>query len=166
MHRVQIVVSPATQPPTVPQDADFSSLKEITDMCSTIQQTQPETGCLGFCLDSQGRLRGLYPVEKKHYMCEGVVTLEELLSASPPIVNNKLAKLSLGNRYLLAVTPASSFLQLHATPWIRPEWTRKYVIFREIDDTSGHIIDFQRPEDRGSQARGEPKHKCKFKRYF
>ena len=125
---------------SVPND-DPSRLSEITDICSTIQQVRQAAACLGFALDTQGRLRGVYPVERQCSIYDDFITLEKLLTA-PPTKNGKPVKLSPGDCYLLAVTLASSFLQLHTTPWIQPEWTREDIAFPA---KGGHMIDVQRP---------------------
>lgn len=56
------------------------------------------------------------------------VTLDELLN-KPPLLNGRPAKLSKKERYSLAVTLASSTLQLNATPWFPDQWSGKDVLF-------------------------------------
>ncbi|KAF2866629.1 hypothetical protein BDV95DRAFT_631755 [Massariosphaeria phaeospora] len=121
-------------------------LQEVKDMCASIQQLHKSSPCIGFSLDSRSKLRGVYPItptiESKVASCE-LVTLEELLD-SPPEVNGKPAKLSKKERYALALTLASSALQLNGTPWFPDRWGAKDILFHRT--LSGHrLIDIDHP---------------------
>ncbi|OCL09405.1 hypothetical protein AOQ84DRAFT_438997 [Glonium stellatum] len=126
--RVRFDISPPN-PPTTPVPYDiFSSLRDITDICTTIRLAQPTVGCLGFCLDMDGKLRGTYPIKKQRSIPSSSITLEDIL-ARPPTTGSRAVSLSQGNCYLLAVIIASSFLQLHTTPWIKSELSKEDIIF-------------------------------------
>jgi hypothetical protein len=97
--------------------ADFL---EVDDVCSVIKRASRSASRMGFFLDSQGKLRGIYPViEEPKNPFEGTVSLSELLQASSTAKGaKKIQKLSRKDRYSLAVTLASSTLQLCSTPWL------------------------------------------------
>jgi len=83
-------------------------LQEVADICSLIQQANHP--CIGFCLDDSGKLRGVYPAEKKalSYM-DRLVTLGDILPKSQ-------GKLSIEEKYTLAITLTASLPQLSHTP--------------------------------------------------
>ena len=110
-------------------------LETIQDLCSTFQSaSQP---CLGFYLDpisqdplSQCVLRGTYPAAQRPiFRGHDLVTLEQILF--PPQTPNAWQPLTEEDRYLLAITLAASFVQLHDTPWISKRWSERDVLFCE-----------------------------------
>ena len=109
-------------------------LEIIQDLCSTFQSAnQP---CLGFYLDpisqdplSQCVLRGTYPAAQRPiFRGHDLVTLEQILF---PPQTNSWQPLTEEDRYLLAITLAASFVQLHDTPWISNHWSDRDVLFCE-----------------------------------
>ena len=123
-----------------------TKLEEVSDMCSAIQQFYKFSPCIGFSLDSQRKLKGAYPITTrvdKPLVSHEIVTLEELMT-SPPLVNGKPAKLSKKERYSLAVTLASSTLQLYSTSWIPDQWSKKDIVFHRIA-TGSRIADTEHP---------------------
>lgn len=125
--------------------APAKSPQEIKDICSAIQR-HASVSCIGFSLDSSGKLRGAYPVSQRSEIawrgCD-TVTLEELLT-QPPLINGKPAKLTRKERYSLAVTLASSTLQLNSTPWFSDQWSKRDILFQRISD-SARPIDIEHP---------------------
>ncbi|KAE9376714.1 hypothetical protein N431DRAFT_183374 [Stipitochalara longipes BDJ] len=107
--------------PTLEENED-SLTPKITNLCSTI------AGCFAD-LPKYGCLRG----ESRQYLVEPLccankepqkyVTLETLLSKSSPI------KLSRRQRFRIALTLASSHVQLHSTPWLKSKWSKREVLF-------------------------------------
>lgn len=108
---------------------DFKTLQEIQDMCSAIQQPLDSQKCLGFCLDSEGKLRGTYPLPSK--VRKDTITLAKLLSYP-----SDQSYLSRKERLILGAILASSYLQLHATPWLGINWTKEDIVFEADVDNS------------------------------
>ncbi|OCL10028.1 hypothetical protein AOQ84DRAFT_290086 [Glonium stellatum] len=143
--------SPSTTPPpysAAPSSTNTpaKSLQEIKNICSAIQQHHANVPCIGFSLDNSGKLRGVYPVGKRSEItlhgCD-TVTLEELLT-HPPLVNGRPAKLTKKERYSLAVTLASSTLQLNSTPWFSDQWSKRDILFQRISN-GARPIDIEHP---------------------
>jgi len=121
-------------------------LKEVHDLCASIQQLYKNAPCIGFLFDSKNKLRGTYAVDtviEKRISPTEFVSLEQLLS-HPPTVNGRPAKLSKKERYSLALTLASSTLQLNATPWFRDMWGGKDITFPRAV-TGNRVADLSRP---------------------
>ncbi|KAJ4353860.1 uncharacterized protein N0V89_005590 [Didymosphaeria variabile] len=126
--------------------ANVPSLQEVTDLCASIQQLHRSSPCIGFSFDTKKRLRGTYTVDtlaEKQPAPSEFVTLEQLLDR-PPTRNGRVAKLSKKERYGLALTLASSTLQLNATPWFKDQWCAKDIIFHQKEDGS-RLVDVDRP---------------------
>lgn len=122
------------------------SLKVVDDLCASIQQLYKSTPCIGFSFDSKSKLRGVYPLEdvpEPRLASSEVVTLNELLD-KPPLVNGKPAKLSKKERYSLAVTLASSTLQLNNTPWFSDQFGAKDIQFHRTS-VGPRLIDIEHP---------------------
>ncbi|KAK1750544.1 hypothetical protein QBC47DRAFT_118880 [Echria macrotheca] len=125
---------PMSAPPNLNTQALSDRLEIIQDLCSTFQSSsQP---FLGFYLDpvsqdplSQCVLKGTYPAAQRP-ICRGhdLVTLEQILF---PPQTNSWQPLTEEDRYLLAITLAASFVQLHDTPWISKRWSERDVLFCE-----------------------------------
>ncbi|KAF2750320.1 hypothetical protein M011DRAFT_474775 [Sporormia fimetaria CBS 119925] len=122
------------------------TLQEIRDLCASIQQLHRCTPCIGLSLNSKSKLlRGIYPIDgdRPSVATRHAVSLGELLS-KPPLINGRPAKLSKKERYFLAVTLASSALQLCSTPWFPDQWSVRDIVFQQ--NSSGHcLVDIDRP---------------------
>ncbi|KAL8829568.1 MAG: hypothetical protein Q9191_001945 [Dirinaria sp. TL-2023a] len=108
--------SPNTIEPTEP---------EITDLCATMANAFGERKCLGIASD-----------DSKHYFIEPLayqeppntkmefIPLSEALRGEPK-------ELSQRKRFSVALAIASSFLQLHNSPWLGPHWGKEdvYVVY-------------------------------------
>jgi hypothetical protein len=140
-------------------------LQEVKDLCASIQQLHKSSTCIGFSLDAKSKLlRGVYPVDVPSEKCtlsRHVVTLDELLN-QPPLVNGRPAKLSKKERYCLAVTLASSILQLNSTPWFPDQWSAKDILFhrtsagpRQIDIDHPYVS--SKPTEPSNGSRGSTK---------
>lgn len=143
-------------PPYSPNDtvAKPPPLEEVKDLCASIQELYKTSPCIGFLFDTKSKLRGAYPVQTISNGTKAIesglvhdqhfVSLEELLS-KPPLVNGRPAKLSKKERYSLALTLASSTLQLNATPWFPAnQWGTRDIVFHRSD--SGYrLLDIDHP---------------------
>lgn len=132
---------------TDPSPALTPILQEVKDLCASIQQLHKSSPCIGFSLNSRSKLlRGVYPIEppleKREISCQ-VVSLEDLFN-KPPVINGRPAKLSKKERYSLAVTLASSALQLNSTPWFPDQWSAKDILFHRTS-TGPRLIDIDHP---------------------
>lgn len=138
---------PYTLDDPMPVPMSMPTLQEVKDLCASIQKLHKSSSCIGFRLDSKSKLlRGVYPVEspmEKPKLLHQVVTLEELIN-KPPVVNGRPAKLSKKERYFLAVTLASSALQLNSTPWFPDQWSAKDIVFHKAS-AGPRLIDIDHP---------------------
>ena len=121
------------------------SLKEVDDLCASIQQLRATASRIGFSLDTSMRLRGAYTVDaaKKPTPVSDLVTLEDLLDQRLT-VNGRRAKLSKRERYSLALTLASSVLYLNSTPWLTSQWAARDIQFYQ-SSTAVNVIDIEHP---------------------
>jgi hypothetical protein len=113
-------VSPSIHPKN-PHETDAA---EITDLCSTIASCSSNPPCLGF-LKGEEYCYSVFPLVRQQTGSEAreTVTLETLLSAPSQTT------LTRRQRYSIALTIASSHLQLHSTPWLSTKWSKKDIIF-------------------------------------
>ena len=122
-----------------PTDKDLADLVKIDNLCLVIQQClktiQYNQKCLGY-LSCQTHYRlGVYlpPTPPKPPQSPNITSLAELLSNKQPTHSQFLAPtgnlpLSRGERLGLALTIASSVLQLHNTPWLRQDWDKNDIM--------------------------------------
>jgi hypothetical protein len=116
---------------------DISKLKEVTDLCLVLQQ--PTHHCVGFCLDDQGKLRGVYPAQKQAFSyVEDTTTLGDVLSGMP-------GTLSKEEIYNLSITLTSSLLQLSHTPWLNQSWNKSDIVFLRAKDGTSPTADVKHP---------------------
>ena len=119
--------------PTISQDCG-----SITDICSTLSANHEPNQAIGFLVDEEdGR--------HKHYLYRANTTicpepqsrsLGDLLSHAGH--ESHRTPLSRNDRLRIAVTLASSILQLHGTSWLGPQWSSKDIVFHEkINQASG-----------------------------
>ena len=105
----------------------------IADMCSTLCASHEPTRTIGFLVDEED-------TKHKHYLSRAHTTISpetqskslcELLSRSERGPQGAL--LSRNDRLQIAVTLASSVLQLDGTSWLQPQWSSKDIFFHEKD---------------------------------
>lgn len=102
-------------------------LKIIENLCSTLHSYDRPNSCCGFSLDLQGILRGTYEATQRPMrVANRLVTLEDVLFS--PKTQTWLP-LTEDDRRVLAITLASSFLQLHRTPWVGDQWSKTEIVF-------------------------------------
>ena len=111
---------------TLGQDCEL-----IADICSTLCANQKSDQAIGFLVDEEND-------KHKHYLYRANTavgpevrskSLGDLLSHSGR--GSHSAPLSRNNRLQIAVTLASSILQLHGTSWLEPQWSSKDILFHE-----------------------------------
>ncbi|CZR60528.1 uncharacterized protein PAC_10424 [Phialocephala subalpina] len=138
--------------PSTPLLIGYTALQEMQDICSTARQSNDAQPCLGFYLDCQGELRGVYPVAPQRALHKGTVSLAENLSST-----NQL-EMSLRERLVLGAILASSYLQLQATPWLS-SWSKEDIIFNvdrgQFDPETPCIAHTFRPNQQSSAAGDE-----------
>lgn len=151
--------------PTTPGSSTLysklSQLQVVTNLCSVL--LQPSHPWLGFCLDSNGHLRGAYPAQPRALTyIENAVSLGEMLA-------KRQASLSKEEVYSLSITLSSSLLQLSHTPWLGQSWDKADIIFLRAKDGSASSVDVRHPyptrEHRSDNARlirhkNYPKNDC------
>ena len=111
---------------------------EITDLCTTIASMQPSYSHLG-CLRDTDHQYHIYPLPEEEGPSSTTIetiTLETLLSKMSPI------RLSRRQRYSIALKLASSHLQLHDSPWLGNQWSKKDILFYT---QNGNIILTEHP---------------------
>ncbi|KAM5361677.1 hypothetical protein ACJZ2D_012954 [Fusarium nematophilum] len=129
------------------QDSDplsMDNLKVIDNLCGIFCRQATPMPCAGLGLDPQGRIRGMYQAANDAVsFSDHLITLVELLFPSSkgprrkPLINYE--------RYLLAITLASSCLQLHTTPWLAKCWSKAYVLFPETKRDNLFMADVRYP---------------------
>ena len=118
----------AESPQELATDHDCESIRDI---CSTLCASHESKKAMGFLVDEEDD-------KHKHYLYRASTaigpetrskSLGDLLSCSGPGSPN--ARLSKGDRVRLAVTLASSVLQLDGTSWLKSQWSSKDIFFHE-----------------------------------
>lgn len=126
---------------TAPPLAAMEPLKSLCPLLCTQQDPQPT---FGFCVDSCGRLYGTHePSSKLHCQVDDLITLDDLLARTSEVKRRR--PLNDEQRYLLAVTLASSLLQLHTTPWLGGSWCKQHILFPEVLEGDFTAIDVRNP---------------------
>ncbi|KAJ3530536.1 hypothetical protein NM208_g9287 [Fusarium decemcellulare] len=126
----------------------IAKLPKLTDLCSVFCREARRVDCCGLGLDANGILRGVYEISRRPTQFSGsLFNMTDLLFPSPKA---KLRKpLTDVDRYLIAITIASSFLQLHTTPWLNPQWSKNEILFSEtVEDSNvrgGFQVDVTHP---------------------
>jgi hypothetical protein len=123
---------------------DLNTLPNLRDLCSAISQAPFRKPCIGFCLDKEGKLRGVYPVEKPSKCITEIITLQDILASSTPPTPN-LLKMTRKERMNLAVVLASSYLQLQATPWLSDTWGKRDIVFNIDRSLSSRQCNVEHP---------------------
>lgn len=130
--------SNSTRIPTVtfatmpdPSDEAFSAL-EVPDICRAIAQAKQEQNLLQLYLLAHQRLHYCHPVPVQHVLNSSqyisTTSLASLLTASST-TSDRSHKIPLKPRLLLALTLASTLIQLTATPWLGNIWSKHSIYF-------------------------------------
>lgn len=135
-------------------DSTSISPQEVVDICTVIRKSKTRNACHGLCLDYNGQLRRSHSIEysKIQKDVESTeetpmedMTLDRLLSSVP---NQYGCALSRKDRMTLALTLASSFAQLDATPWIPDSWGKEDIVFYQpmnLDASKINHVDVSKP---------------------
>ena len=106
-----------------------SSMVQIKNLCSAFKDCKGTEACLGFLVDEKQMRHGIYPIlQSLHREPPTAVTLYRRLANGP---QNRNTKLTRKERLKLALTLASSVLQLHKTPWLNERWGKSDILFLE-----------------------------------
>ena len=119
--------------------ASNANLVKIENLCHTIRQcmenVEYDCRCLGYLAHETHYRLGVYlpPVSQVSHRKQKITSLAQLLSSKQdehnqflPITGN--LSLHRGDRLNLALTVASSVLQLYRTPWLRDYWDKNDII--------------------------------------
>ncbi|KAF4996932.1 hypothetical protein FDECE_12255 [Fusarium decemcellulare] len=122
----------------------LEDLKAIKSLCSIFcRSASPKSG-LGFKIGANGTLHGTYAVPTRPVCCsEDFISLHDLLFKQPK--TRKLKPLTDEDRYILAITLTSSFLQLYSTPWLPRYWSQHNIMFSTICVGDQHLVDVRHP---------------------
>lgn len=101
---------------------------DVSNLCDTIA-AYPANMQQSYCLKGEEARFALQPLGNHSATdIQDTVSLEQLLSKDSKIT------LTRRERYLIALTLASSHLQLHATPWISSQWEKGDIFFLRSHD--------------------------------
>ena len=145
------------QPPQSMISPTIPDLIEIADLCEAVRNAHRGTckGPLGFLRDTRDRRHAFYPSVQPPIFSENAetVTLATLLSKST--ANNGTngmdpkGRISMTvsrlERYSIAVTLASSLLQLYDSPWIGETWSKHDIHFLVAAEGSPRPILLDKP---------------------
>lgn len=148
--RFEVSDASATATPLSSSGLDnITKMGIVQDICLAFQSVGHS--CLRFCLDvtSESVLRGT-SLAAQRPVCLGddLVTLEDVLFPT----HTKWRPLTEEDRYLLAITLAASFLQLHKTPWMSDRWSERDILFAEETAT---LINTKSTESTKAKERGK-----------
>lgn len=116
---------------SLPEITIGQDCQSIADICSTLCASYTSDQALGFLVDEKDS-------RHKHYLYRADATivsearsksLGDLLSHTGH--GSHSTSLSRNDRLRIAVTLASSVLQLYGTSWLEPQWRSKDIIFHE-----------------------------------
>ncbi|CAD6571137.1 MAG: hypothetical protein ASARMPREDX12_004140 [Alectoria sarmentosa] len=125
-----------------------SNLSKIADLCHALKNVQTDLQyerCLG-CLADENSSLGVYAIRQQPASPRSqpiTMTLDDLLNSNIESTSASTAPtrtletrksvphLTKKNRLRLAVTLASTSLQLHTTPWLQKRWGKKDILFHD-----------------------------------
>ena len=142
------VTSPAeTNCSPAPIKPSYTGTSPIDDICSAVSKDCGVKHIIGFLIDeSIGQHRHhIYSTGEKIQQGVSPKSLEDLLQASK---HQSLGfNLSRRDRLYIAVTLASSVLQLVGTLWLKTQWNSGDILFLPLEDqkTSAPIVDYAHP---------------------
>ncbi len=163
---------------TEAKDIENSELSKITDLCHTLKtmgNKLQENRCLGCLVDQQvdeHSLLGIYVTGQRTAFSlpqDNTMTLKDLLSSNfgtisgntalvfPPETTRGVPRLDKKNRLRLAITLASTALQLNNTPWLHDQWGNEDILFH--DGSVEHLYiskSFETNPDEPQQTRDSP----------
>ena len=123
----------------------LSDLVEIRNICLVMQQCLKNViytqNCLGYLCEEGRQPLGVYLARSTHaHVQHRVTSLADIFTRSNAIPNRFLpasgSVLSRADRLSLALTIASSVLQLYKTPWLRENWSKHDILINEAGNDS------------------------------
>lgn len=122
----KVKVSWAIEPTPVagPEVIPTVEPSEITNLCSAIARHNSEQACLGCLVDDEHRYSVL-PLLKQQNCSDQ----REFISLETILGDTSGVRLTRRVRYLTALTLASSYLQLHSTPWLGTQLSKGDILF-------------------------------------
>ncbi|KAH6849665.1 hypothetical protein B0I37DRAFT_369530 [Chaetomium sp. MPI-CAGE-AT-0009] len=124
-----------------PKSSQTEQDNQISSLCLSLRHELPTASCYGY-IQARDKRYYIYQAEAtipaaNSEPASTMTTLEAMLRSNTP------TPLTRRQRYSLAVTLASSFLQLAGTPWIKSRWTKTDVVFfRGPQDSSRNTNTF------------------------
>ena len=141
--------------PRIEQDLDklsvsmsepkLSDLVEIRNICLVMQQCLKNViytqNCLGYLREKGRQPLGVYLARSSQvHVQHRVTSLADIFTRSDSVTNRFLpasgSVLSRADRLSLALTIASSVLQLYKTPWLRENWSKHDILINEAGNDS------------------------------
>ena len=122
-----------SQPNPHSSPASFT-LNPITDICTSVYQPSQADGALGFLADDQvnQHRHDVYLVDTAQTSLEiHTESLENLLKNARPSLTRRV--LTRRDRLYIAVTLASSVLQLDRTMWLKRQWKSSDITFHYVE---------------------------------
>ena len=123
------------------------NIRLIENICTALHSISNVDQCVGY-LEDEGRGKYRHDIYLKHEQLRQQIeaeSLEQLLEA--PHQQRLRMGLSRRNRLHIAVTLASSVLQLDGTCWLSKRWRSKDILFLPLEgqDTMARRIDYLNP---------------------
>ena len=147
---VNFAVTPPAKPtwPPVSIEPSHIGLGPINDICTAVHEYRGVRQGIGFLTDEsvgQQRQHNVYVVDEQVRQGVDPESLEHLLQISKQ--RDPGFNLSRRDRLYIAVTLASSVLQLDGTLWLKRQWRSGDILFLPLEDrkASAPRIDFAHP---------------------
>lgn len=125
---------------TKDEQATVTGKYHIDDLCSKLRATEaePPQSCIGHFIDDQSQYT-IYAVSRYEDCRSKTSNLHDLLNRHQAVASFNGSSIPFGSgmflskraRLQLAVTLASTALQLHTTPWLGDDWNGKSIRFRQ-----------------------------------
>lgn len=113
-------------------NSSHDQMEKIKDLCSTLSAKCPD--CFGFLDEDEHRFIFYPDSQTQSIMSLSTITLNTLLHDAHSLTRRK--------RYFLALTLASSYLQLSATPWLSSPLQKDSIVFlQDSSDPESTILD-------------------------
>ena len=155
---VSFSTSPAKPPsfatkPRTPESL-YTTKIIINDICTAIHISVGAKGCLGLLSNDTKHQQEVFLVESPKIVMMTRKSLQDLLQQPGGRVPGK--SLSWRDSLNVAVTLASSIIQLDGTGWLRRQWTSEDVVFLTQDYTHPYLCWDIPPENRNSNENSTP----------
>ena len=130
---------------------DLNDLAQISNICHALQKGLASAAyshkCLGYLCDEGRQPLGIYLAGSSIAVSRqrSITSLAELLNNNNPksgqsSLASRARTVYKGDRLRIALTVASSVLQLYKTPWLREDWNMHNILIDESADTYGDQV--------------------------